>query len=186
MRYFIYALVKGTDVYYVGYSTRLEQRRKRHALAHPTWKLMTLGAYPTREIGLDSERRWIQRLHIAGHPLINICEGGNAGITERDVSYLTRARLSETQRGRVRSPETRAKMSKAQKGTKFRSLSIQHKRRISEALTGHSVSSETRDKIGAANRNKVRSPELRARISKTLRNRTVSPTAALELYEQVK
>jgi len=176
MQHFVYALVEDMDVRYVGYTARLKQRRGEHLSQHPDWHLLTLGAYDNRQTGLDQERAWIKRLYDAGHPLTNIAEGRQAGHLGRAVSYLTRARLSEAQRGNIVSPKTRAQMSTSQKKrwespearSKQAARMIGNKNGV--ALKGKPKSAETRARMSAATKGKPKSPEHRAKI--TARNRS--------------
>jgi len=152
MNHFIYALAEDESVQYVGYTARLKQRRRIHARNHPGWQMLILGAYSTREIGLEYEKWWIRRLHEAGHPLTNICEGGNGSVVGRQVSYLTRVKMSAAARRMfAASPETRAKISVANKG--------------------RHLSAETRAKIGIASRGRHHSPEARAKISAAMKGK---------------
>ncbi len=74
----------------------------------------------------------------------------------------TRARMSEAQKGKKRSPETRARMSEAQKGKKH---SPETRTRISEAQKGKKRSPESRARMSEAQKGKRVSPETRARMS---------------------
>ena len=63
-----------------------------------------------------------------------------------------------------------------------KTLTPEHRRKISESLTGHTVTSATREKLSSAligkesgNKGRVNSPEHRAKISKTLTGRKDSP-----------
>ena len=92
----------------------------------------------------------------------------------------TRAKMSEAQRGKKRSPETRAKMSEAKRGENNPMYGRSHfdetRAKMSEAqrgennpMYGRSHSDETRAKISEAKRGKKRSPETRAKMSEAQR-----------------
>jgi hypothetical protein len=169
MKHFVYVLVEGENIHYVGYSASLEQRRKAHASEHPSWRMLTLGAYLTSEIGLDREKWWIKRLLESGHPLTNISEGGDPGYPlGQSVSYLTRARRSAAKKGHTASLETRAKMSAAMMGNQN---ALGHERtdeeraNISAKMRDHDVSPETRAKMSVAQTKRFESPEERTKIS---------------------
>lgn len=194
--HYVYGLMDGKDVRYVGYSVRLEQRRKVHTFRHPGWMLITLGAYPTREIGLECEMWWIKRLHEAGHPLTNISEGGNGPYPGIEKSYLTRMRLSTALKGKRRPPEVGMKVSLANKGRPWSEkerasherflcspageiwrakLSAAHKGRPwTAAQRAASLRPETRTKRSTAQMGKRASPEARANMSDAHKGRRPS------------
>ena len=179
--YYCYALVEKQTVHYVGYSARLEQRRRKHAQKHPEWRMLVLGAYPTRESGLEHERWWIKRLFNSGHLLENIAEGGQPGGPLGGIrSYLTRSRMSEARKGKPspnkgksHSLKTRAKMSEAQKG---RQISPAHRAKLSEATNRLWNDPEYRAKVSKAHQGKTLSDETRVKISKAGKKRYEDPT----------
>lgn len=180
------------EIHYVGYSSRLESRRKKHLSLHPKERLITLGIYPTREHALRKEAQWIARLFDLGFPLRNISAGGTGGFTDRRVSNLTRAQQSIAIRKAMVSPEIRAKVSMAMKGNKNglghrhsleararmsaskkgrglgRTLTTETRAKISAALKGRRLSVEHVANAAAAHRNP--SPETRAKIAAAARN----------------
>ena len=94
-----------------------------------------------------------------GGPLVNMSDGGD-GSSGWKATPQTKARMSLAQKGNkhalglVRSDETRAKMSLAQ-STRPRTK-------------GHTHSPETKAKISAAQKGRTLSPEMKKRISETL------------------
>jgi len=70
--------------------------------------------------------------------------------TEETRKKMSLARLGK--RTKPHSEETKIKMSLAQKGRKGRPQSEEVKKKISLGLLGHKTSQETRDKIGVANK----------------------------------
>lgn len=175
MNHFVYALVEDQAVRYVGYTSRLEQRRAVHRTRHPHWTMKIMESLPNRKMGLERERYWISNLFETGEPLVNIAVGGNAGIPGLEKSYLTKARISASLKGHSMSPETRAKISVAKKG---RPHSAETRAKISATTKGRPgkpLSLETRLKIGMAQKGKPQSPELIAKRSAGLMGRYVSP-----------
>jgi len=82
----------------------------------------------SEQASFDDEIKWIQVLREAGHELANLCDGG------------------EGSSGALRSPETRAKMSKAQKG---KSRSAESCKKQSVRMTGKKRSIDFINKISA-------------------------------------
>ena len=76
------------------------------------------------------------------------------------------------------SEETRKKMSEAQKGKNHpmygKTLSEEHKKKISESLKGKTLSAKTRKKMSEAQKGKTFSEETRKKISKSLKGKTLS------------
>ena len=114
----------------------------------------------------------------------NLKTGGKAGRhteeTKRKISEWSKtmseasraaylAKMSEGQRGRVHSVETRAKKSAALKGRPKPPMSAEARAQLSAkrsaAQKGKVYSAETRAKISAAQKGKVHSAETRAKIS---------------------
>src|SRR3989304_6303171 len=162
MAYFVDALVEGGSVRSIGYSASLKRRRRFHAWKYPCCRMLILGAYATREIGLDRERWWIKRLYEAGHPLRNIRDGGAGGVVGQKRSYLTRSRMSAGQKGRICSAATRIKLSEA---AKRQFASWEMRARVSAALRDHPVLPKTRIKMSAAKIGRRHSEKHRANIS---------------------
>ena len=175
-RHYVYILTDGENVKYVGYTASLALRQKKHRSSHPDWRFIVVGAYNSREEGFRQERLWMERLFDAGHPLINIAEGGMGGKPGISPSFLTRSRMSaallgnthmtgkilpeETKRkislaltGRITSEVHRRNLSKALLGntnSRGKVLSEEHRRKLSEAKKGkpgHKPSEETRRKL---------------------------------------
>jgi group I intron endonuclease len=83
----------------------------------------------------------------------------------RIFSDETKAKMSKVQKGKkgyVRSAETLKKLSLSQKG---RIISAEHRAKLSNANKGKTLSIETRQKISAAGKGRVFSDEHRAKIS---------------------
>ena len=76
------------------------------------------------------------------------------------------------------SEETRKKMSEAQKGKNHpmyeKTLSEEHKKKISESLKGKTLSAKIRKKMSEAQKGKTFSEETRKKISKSLKGKTLS------------
>ncbi len=83
----------------------------------------------------------------------------------------TKAKISKAQTGKKPSEDTRAKMSKAHIGLK---LSEEAKAKISKARTGKKHSAETKAKVSKAHYNTKKSKEARAKMSEKGRGKVVS------------
>lgn len=199
--YFVYALIEGmTSIRYVGYTGRLDQRQRYHQLKHPEWQLRVLDHCLNLEEAWTYEKKWIKQFHEMGHPLVNIREGGAGGYLGRKVSYLTKARLSESHmgnksalghrksaetlvkmseisRGKYFSPETRAKIAAATKkfwsspeGQGKKSMAMKGKKNF----LGHHHTDEARAKIAASSKARRHSAETRAKMSATRKGKPKS------------
>jgi len=114
-------------------------------------------------------------------------DGGSAGGAAR--SPETRAKLSKAHKGRTFSPETRAKMSEARKGS-VRSPKTRSK--MSESAKKRGISPETFAKMSEARKvsekrkGLIHSPETRAKISAAKKGRTFSPEHRAKLSAAIK
>jgi very-short-patch-repair endonuclease len=92
-------------------------------------------------------------------------------------SEHVRAAVAESNRTRVWTPESRAKVSASrtgQPGLKGREISTEQRAKISATLKGRKQSEETRAKKRAAHLGKKRDPEIAAKISAALKGRPKS------------
>lgn len=160
---FIYALADsrpGGGIRYVGKSNRPYERVKQHVLPHLNidnvqknlWlrelrdshnspRVIIIEAVPL-DSWQDAEIKWIARLRAEGHDLTNTMNGGNGS---RFVSEEARQKISAAQKGRVRTPETIAKLRRS--------------------LTGRIIPPETRAKMGVSRRGVPRPAHVIAKIS---------------------
>lgn len=134
----------------------------------------------------DNERWWIRYGRLSGWPLTNMTDGGD-GTRGLVVSPETRARISAAQRGRKRSPEHVAKVAAAHRGRK---LSDEHRAKLSESHRGQRQSAETIARRAAAltGRKRVAPPAPGIRINlrpKKLRQ-IVSPEARKRITDAVR
>lgn len=117
---------------------------------------------------------------ISGNKLCNITDGGDVGSKGMTHSEEARKKIAEATRNR--SPETRAKISKSNKG---KILSEETKLRMREANVGQTRSEETRAKLRTAWKTRAPIPPLseehRARISASLKGNLPSPETRLKL-----
>lgn len=128
----------------------------------------------------DAEIRWIAHYRAAGADLTNSTEGGD-GICF--PSPETRAKMSASARAKPPiSADTRAKLSKANRGRKLRPRRPEHAAAIARSLTGRKMPEEQR----AARRGKLHSEETKAKMAEAhkalppehwdyLRGRKLSP-----------
>lgn len=148
--------------------TRLRQHQRTRAWAIGIIELERVPegeawqAYERKHIALQRER--------VGALLENKTRGGESWPSE--CSPETRAKMSETRKGRRLSDAHRAATSAGRMGIKF---SDQTRAKMSAARTGIERSSETRAKIADFQRGRTRSPETRARMSAAKMGHTVTP-----------
>lgn len=121
------------------------------------------------EAANEAEQKWI-RFFQSTDPQFgyNLDEGGNV----RGVSPETRAKQSEAQKKRFSQPGAKEKLAASTRG---RSLSPEHKAKLSAVRIGHTwmrgvkhqspQSEEHRAKIAAARRGRKHSPETRAKMA---------------------
>lgn len=174
---------------------RHQLRRGSHASNHlqSAWNKYGPDAFTFRRLIICGRENLIyfeQRAIDAMHPGYNVCRvaGSTLGrkYSEETLAKLravkpsaeTRARMSESQKGRKHSDETKAKLSAAFKGIK---LSPERRAILSRSLKGHSVSAETRAKLAAAARGKSASEEVRAKISAASTGRRHTPEARAKI-----
>ncbi len=109
----------------------------------------------------------------------NMSDGGEGNIGNV-FSLESRLKLSAAKKGkiprgavgRILSPETKRKMSEAQKiAQKGKTLTPEHRMKIAQSLIGHQISEETRLKISLGNKGKIVSPESRKRIGDAQRGK---------------
>jgi hypothetical protein len=169
--YGLYHPLRG-DLRYIGQTTTgLTQRLASHvcpsslkvhtAVARWTKGLVERGLKPVvRELDrawsqpdLDElERQWISRSRAQGYRLLNLTEGGS-GCSGHVVTAETRAKISRAQKGRPRpkhSLATRQRMSDSRKGR--RTNSPEHYAKLAALKRGVPRSPETRRKISEANK----------------------------------
>jgi hypothetical protein len=111
----------------------------------------------------EREKFWIQYYKNLNFNLTNSNDGGPGS---HNPSSEARAKISAANKGRIRSAETRAKMSAASKNK-----SAEARAKISAANKGRIRSAETRAKIGAASKNRTHTAETRAKISAAQKRR---------------
>lgn len=107
-----------------------------------------------------------------GGPLVNKSDGGEGGATGVVRSEETRAKMSAANRNR--SPETRAKLSAAHKG---KPKSPEAVAKSAAAKRGVKLSAETRAKMSASHTGMKRSPEAVDKSASARRGQKYSPEA---------
>ncbi len=105
---------------------------------------------------------------------IRLRADSNLGIK---LSEEHKLKISKANKGKIRSTETKRKISETQKGVPkprkyIRTLSEAHKRNISESHKGLHLSKETKRKIGLVHKNKFVSETTRHKISITKKGNT--------------
>jgi hypothetical protein len=110
------------------------------------------------------EMRLIEELRSLGEPITNLTDGGE-GMSGYVYTEEHRAKISESQKCRVRSEEEIEKWRNSRSGYTH---SQETRKKISSSLSGSlrgTVAQEVRDKISASNTGKTHSAETRAKIS---------------------
>ncbi len=138
-------------------------------------ELFILGRCPA-ESWRECERFWIAHLRSKGYDLLNVSLGGDGGgMQGRRCSLEHRRKISESNKGRVVTPETRQRISEAirtlngshitentraiwqrqrkgQQNARGHMLSQEAKERIRQALIGRHPTEEARQKMRSAHR----------------------------------
>lgn len=154
--------------------------RKSHKVNQWIWQLLKEGLKPEisileRVTGTTwriAEKFWIKHWLLRGADLCNLQDGGLGPYGHVEE---TRAKLSRAQKGRTRTVESRLRQSAAQKG---RVVSQETRAKIAAALRGQPASPEKGQRISAALKGKKRgprSPEVRAKISAANRGKVRTP-----------
>ena len=116
----------------------------------------------TNEEACERERWWIAYGRRWGWPLTNHTDGGE-GSCGCKPSPETREKISQANRGRKRSPETRENISRASKGRVF--------------------SPETRQKLSEATQKQFSTPEARGRVSEAIWEYCSTPEAQEQMHQ---
>jgi len=103
-------------------------------------------------------------------------------LNSRNRSPETRAKLSKAAKNEALSAETRAKRSAAATG---KTISAETRAKISESEKGKVVSIESRAKMSAAQTGKTKSPEIKAKISAAAKARAATPEAKATFVEKM-
>lgn len=155
------------DVFYVGKGRG--DRSHQHKSRNRHWKNIVTKhgltvhkamTHLTEQEAFEHEKFLIICLRDMGVRLVNLTDGG------------------EGPTGFKHSPETRARMSLAQKG---RTISEEGRRNMGLVRIGHTTSAETREKISAAQRGDKCSAELRAKRAASATGRTPSEETRAKL-----
>ncbi len=152
---------------YVGQTTRTLEIRMNEHLRHDdtyiehalkkygidAFDVSVIEEYDSEEKLNEREIYWISFYNCVRPKGYNICLGGKNGSIGHTVSPDTRAKISKANKGRKHpiSPETRKKLSEANKGKKH---SAETRAKISSARKGKKLSTETCAKMSAGKKNK--------------------------------
>lgn len=175
----VYKIVSRKDGrVYIGSSQNIEYRWHRHKRAlradiHENIFLQRLwNRYGESEFDfvVIQECAADERLQLEQHYL---------DVTDSKINILSKSRIGGNRLGISHTEETRAKLSRALTGRKLAPEVVEGMRvRLAGKPTpmegwnrGKSLTEEHRQRIGMANKGKVRSPEVRARISASMKAR---------------
>lgn len=103
------------------------------------------------------ETFWINYFKFLGFEVLNQNNGGGGPITHNE---LTRQKISNSNKGRKYSQESKDKMSNSQKGREF---SLETKSKIKKSK--QNISQETKNKISEGNKGKIRSQKVKEKLS---------------------
>lgn len=115
-----------------------------------------------------------------GHWQDELAYKGLSGHIGKEEIILERQRKAGR---RVKSPEERAKISRARSGS---TLSAEHRANISKGNMGRTVTAETRAKLSKANTGYKHTPEARAKISQVQVGKTLKEATKRKISESMK
>ncbi len=178
--------------FYVGMGdrNRVSKKSRDHNSHHSriVEKLSRTGFESVRTIfasGLTEENahsieRWlIADLRSRGVKLCNMTDGGD-GCSGRPMSESNKEKLKAANRGLVRSPEVRARISAAKRGRK---LSDEHRAKLSVAQKLRKRTPEEAEKTAAKNRGRKNSEETKQRIRMALTGKTLPAETRAKLSD---
>jgi len=186
----IYCIRQGNK-FYVGQAVNIQRRWMRHknelnSGKHSNkhllnaWNKYGAGAFEFEIIEICDKSMLLEREDYWITVLDSIQTGFNCKIASttllgKQMNECVKEKISRAHMGKIKSPETCAKISAGKKGKK---QSEEQRRQLSERLKGnkytlgYSPPQETRDKISAANKGKKRSPESIENYKKMHANRS--------------
>lgn len=165
-------------VVYIGQTSNLEERRKKHSypaknnkindvlinnpnryeyfiLAEGDFSDKTLDEMEIYAISIFKTNKY----KYPDKSVFNFTDGGG-GIRGFRHSDETKTKISEAGKGRVWSDESKKKLSNSLKGhvgwNKGKSISDEHKKKISESMKGRTISDETKEKLSKLNMGKFK------------------------------
>ncbi len=182
--FYVYAYIrKNGTPYYIGKGkgSRLYNNKAHYVKIPKDRSRIIFLERNLSEIGaLALERRyirWYGRKDLGTGILRNLTDGGE-GTSGFIHSHETRKKISVGNKGKIQTPEARAKMSAAKKGNSRRPRSIEFRTKMSLLLTGRKLkpfSAEHCANISAAKKGKSRKPlshEHKLKISESRKGKT--------------
>ena len=128
----------------------------------------------SEENNIVKSKDWVNLIYENG------LDGGSFGII---VSNETKAKMSESRKGKTNSEETRSKISAATKG---KIVSEETRVKISEANKGRSPSDKARTNQSIAQQGRIVSEETRAKISKALKGKPLTEERKAKISDTLK
>ena len=147
--------------------------RALHKYGEENFVWVILEECDSREQLDEREIYWIKTLNTKAPNGYNLTDGGE-GVLGFHLSFETRAKIAASNKGKVRSAEQRARISKSKIGNKNsagRVFTAEHCARISASKMRHPVSQETREKLSKLKKGKKLSLETRAKMSESQKRR---------------
>jgi len=178
----VYGLINGDtmELRYIGQTNHPELRLRQHKIANHAnlhldrwlkkthWSMIILERDPS-DIN-EAEIRWIKEMREQGARLLNLADGGRGHPLRHSAE--TRAKISKTLTGHLKSAETCSRLSAALVGNK-NALGHIHsamtRAKISAAHAGRRHTPESRTHMRAAHLGHTLSAETRAKISASLK-----------------
>ena len=152
---------------YLGSGIALQRAIKKHGAEN--FKKEVLYLYENEMQAYNKEREILEELGGIKDPLCyNLCYGGLGFWKGAKHSMETRNKISEGNKGKIRTDEAKLKYSAAKKGIPKSEV---HKQRLSELNLGKKLDDATKKKISESNRGRVQNSDTREKISKANKGR---------------
>jgi group I intron endonuclease len=147
---------------YLGSGKALQRAIKKHGLEN--FKKEVLHLYESEVEAYNKEREILEELDGVKDPLCyNLCYGGVGFWKGATHSAEVRDKISEGNKGKVRTDDAKQKYSTTKKGIPKSEI---HKQRLSEVNLGKTIDEDTKKKISESNMGRIQTAETREKISR--------------------